>query len=112
MPSSSGGIRPGRGRLPLQQYVDGVLAGDRVVLDRPGRPLRTDEALEPLRAALAAAGAAPGFELELAAAAGARAVEQVGKAHDRCVQRRRGPQGGRLRPGTEAEKEGCGRQGI
>ena len=34
MPSSSGGIRPGRGRLPLQQYVDGVLAGDRVVLAR------------------------------------------------------------------------------
>ena len=34
MPSSSGGIRPGLGRLPLQQYVDGVLAGDRVVLAR------------------------------------------------------------------------------
>jgi len=57
------------GAIARQFAVDWrpVSAGDRVVLDRPGRPLRTDEALEPLRAALAAAGAAPGFELELAA---------------------------------------------
>lgn len=34
MPSSSGPVRAGRGRLPLDQYVKGVLAGDRVVLAR------------------------------------------------------------------------------
>ncbi len=34
MPSSSGPDRAGRGRLPLDQYVKGVLAGDRVVLAR------------------------------------------------------------------------------
>ena len=34
MPSSSGAVRAGGRRLPLQQYVDGVLAGDRVVLAR------------------------------------------------------------------------------
>lgn len=34
MPSSSGALRAGGGRLPLNQYVQGVLAGDRVVLAR------------------------------------------------------------------------------
>jgi LAO/AO transport system kinase len=34
VPSSSGPDRAGRGRLPLDQYVKGVLAGDRVVLAR------------------------------------------------------------------------------
>ena len=34
MPSSSAALRAGGGRLPLDQYVQGVLAGDRVVLAR------------------------------------------------------------------------------
>ena len=34
MPSSSAAVRAGGGRLPLNQYVDGVLAGDRMVLAR------------------------------------------------------------------------------
>jgi len=34
VPSSSGALRAGGGRLPLNQYVQGVLAGDRVVLAR------------------------------------------------------------------------------
>lgn len=34
MPSSSRALRAGGGRLPLNQYVQGVLAGDRVVLAR------------------------------------------------------------------------------
>jgi LAO/AO transport system kinase len=34
VPSSSGALRAGGRRLPLNQYVDGVLAGDRVVLAR------------------------------------------------------------------------------
>jgi len=34
VPSSSAALRAGGGRLPLDQYVQGVLAGDRVVLAR------------------------------------------------------------------------------
>jgi LAO/AO transport system kinase len=34
VPSSPGAFRAGRGRLSVEQYVDGVLAGDRVVLAR------------------------------------------------------------------------------
>lgn len=34
MPSSTGSVRAGGGRLPLNQYVEGVLAGDRMVLAR------------------------------------------------------------------------------
>lgn len=40
-------------------------AGDRVVLDRPGRALGRDDVMEPLRAALTAAGAPRDGELEL-----------------------------------------------
>ena len=42
-------------------------SGDRAVLDRPGRPLGQAEILAPLRAALAAAGAQPKSEIDLAA---------------------------------------------
>jgi len=56
------------GAIAAQFGVDWrpMSSGDRAVLDRPGRTLRNDEALEPLRAALSDAGAAPGFELKLA----------------------------------------------
>lgn len=40
-------------------------SGDRVVLERPGRALVQDDVIAPLRAALAAAGAPQGGELEL-----------------------------------------------
>ena len=40
-------------------------AGDRVVLDRPGRALGRDDVMAPLRAALAAAGGPPNGEMEL-----------------------------------------------
>jgi flagella basal body P-ring formation protein FlgA len=55
------------GAIARQFAVDWrpISSGDRAVLDRPGRTLRLDEALEPIRAALADAGAPPGFELEL-----------------------------------------------
>jgi flagella basal body P-ring formation protein FlgA len=55
------------GAIARQFEVDWrpVSSGDRAVLDRPGRTLRLEEALEPIRAALADAGAPPGFELEL-----------------------------------------------
>jgi flagellar basal body P-ring formation protein FlgA len=55
------------GAIARQYHVDWrpASSGDRAVQDRPGRPLRREDALDAVRSALAGAGASPDCDVEL-----------------------------------------------